>query len=472
MVALVVPFFKDRQWQGYVCGSVDVAYCQRLLQASLPTPGITASVVDRNGRVLASTRKELSVGTPYDRRATDGADNYQWSPSARNLAAVQRWRASYRVQRVSLHSNAPWDLYVEAPYAASQRQLEQIYSFNLTTALTLIAGAFILASLLATALSFPLDELARVTTDLPSQLLYRKGHVREKWPKSRVREIDRLVRNFRSMEASLRMTIQDNLKARADLEAERTRLDEANRLKDDFLAVLSHELRTPLVPVLGYADLIARGVLKGEDALEAARSVERNARTQLRLIEDLLDVSAIMSGKMRLQMGVVNLQVATREAGETMRIRAHDTDVGLFFDLDETTPYLWGDAARLRQAVWKLISNSLKFTPSGGSITVKLSHHKNASGVAYASLVVADTGIGIEPDFLPYVFDRFRQAGDHMTRPAGGLGLGLAIAQYFVERHGGTIRADSPGEGMGATFTITLPLRPVPKDKMSDAEME
>jgi signal transduction histidine kinase len=241
-------------------------------------------------------------------------------------------------------------------------------------------------------------------------------------------------------------------------------VEEAHRLKDDFLAVLSHELRTPLVPVLGYADLIARGVLKGDDATEAARSVERNARAQLRLIEDLLDVSAIMSGKMRLQMGVVNLQVVAREAGDTIRTRAQAADVGLFFELDESTPFFWGDAARLRQVVWNLVSNALKFTPSGGSITVRLTHFEDGEGHAFAKLVVADTGIGIEPDFLPHVFDRFRQAGDHMTRPAGGLGLGLAIAHHFVEMHGGTIRADSPGEDLGSTFTVILPLTVLPRE--------
>lgn len=464
MIAISTPVFQGKRWTGVVSGGVDLSRLAHLLRTSLIEDNLEATLVDSRGHVVASTRQNLKPGSSYDHRAPQKMALYQWSPSGRNLAALRRWNDSFRVRRAALQNGVPWELYVEAPYRAAQRELEAVYVFNLTTALGLVAGAFIIASLLGSALSAPLDELATATTDMPSQLLRRGVKVEQMWPRSRVREIDRLVSNFRSMEASLRLTMQDNLKARSDLEAERTRLDEANRLKDDFLAVLSHELRTPLVPVLGYADLIARGVLKGDDATDAARAVERNARAQLRLIEDLLDVSAIMSGKMRLQMGVVNLQVITREVGETLRTRAHDAEIGLFFDLDDNTPFFWGDAARLRQMIWHLLSNAVKFTPSGGDIRVKLSHHKNQRGEGVAVLVVADTGIGIEPAFLPYIFDRFRQAGDHMTRHAGGLGLGLAIVHHFIEMHGGSIKASSPGEDQGSTFTVTLPLTAIPRE--------
>lgn len=459
-----VPFYRGSRWAGMVAGAVDMFQISRLLRSGLTQRRFQASLIDSKGRVLVSTRPRLKAGSQYDRRAANRVLQYQWSPSGRNLAAVRRWSSSYRIRRVPIRNRVPWDLYIEAPYRDAQRELDAVYAFNLSTALALIAGAFIIAFMLASALSSPLDELAHATTDLPTHLLGRGAKAAQKWPQSRVREIDRLIGNFRSMEASLRRTIQDNMKARADLEAERSRLDAANRLKDDFLAVLSHELRTPLVPVLGYADLIARGVLKGDDATEAARSVERNARAQLRLIEDLLDVSAIMSDKIKLQMGVVNLQMLTREVGETLRTRAHDAEIGLFFDLDESTPFFWGDAGRLRQVVWHLVSNAVKFTPSGGQITVKLVHHENRHGEKFATLTVTDTGIGIEPSFLPHAFDRFRQAGDHMTRHAGGLGLGLAIAHHFVEMHGGTITASSPGEDRGSVFTIILPLRAIPKE--------
>ncbi|HEX8552646.1 MAG TPA: ATP-binding protein [Abditibacteriaceae bacterium] len=459
IAVVAVPFFQNRRWQGFVCGALDLNYASRMLDSSLPSGNVTTTVVDRQNHVLATTRKDLKVGALYDRRAPVGVKVYQWSPSGQNMAPVKQWQNSVRVRRTPLNNGMPWTLYVEAPYANPQRDLQNVYAFNLTTALALIFAALLVATVLGTALARPLHTLARLTTDLPGQLTQHKETEKKQWPRSSVREIDYLVRNFRTMEHSLNRTLRASDTARAELEAERTRLDEANRLKDDFLAVLSHELRTPLVPVLGYADLISRGILKGDDATDAARAVERNARAQLRLIEDLLDVSAIMSGKIRLQMGVVNLPIVLRESGETMRIRAHDSDIGMFFDIDETTPYFWGDAARLRQVVWNLLSNSLKFTPAGGSVNIVLRHTET-----HVLLVVKDTGMGINPDFLPHVFDRFRQAGDHLTRPAGGLGLGLAIVQHFVEMHDGTITADSAGEDKGATFTVTLPIRPVPTD--------
>ena len=461
VVPIAVPFFRKKQWRGYVSGGLDLKYGKQVLKSSLPQGGVVATLVDNSGLVLASTRDELKIGARYDRPGASDERIYQWAPASGALAPIQRWNGSFRILQAPVGGGIPWKIYIESPYSVPQRDLENVYAFNLSTALALLAAALGLASLLGAALSRPLNDLARVTTDLPSQLSGQDA-AEHAWPRSDVREIDTLVRNFREMETSLRGTLHAGDAARAELESERARLYEANRLKDDFLAVLSHELRTPLVPVLGYADLIARGVLKGDDATEGALSIERNARAQLRLIEDLLDVSSIMSGKMRLQMGIVNVPVVVREAGETMRTRAHDADVGMFFELDETTPYLWGDAARIRQIVWNLLSNSLKFTPYGGSVRITLTHDtKNLT------LSVADTGMGIEPDFLPRVFDRFRQAGDHLTRPAGGLGLGLAIVQHFVELHEGTITAASEGEDLGATFTVVLPLRPIPTDTIS-----
>jgi signal transduction histidine kinase len=466
MVALNVPIIQNGVFRGYVSGGINLEYPDRVLRTSLPYQGVTATLVDGQRRVIASTRNSLQAGQTYDRRpqpnTVDRDGFYRWVPGGENLASVRRWRDAFLIRSVAYGRGLPWRLYIETPYALAQTQLEDVYSFNLTMALGLMFGALFAAALLGRALAGPLNNLALVTNNLPKQLLKRNSASRLLWPRSSIVEIDSLIKNFRTMEATLRNNMRDIQTARAELEIERTRLDEANRLKDDFLAVLSHELRTPLVPVLGYADLIARGALTGDDATDAARSIERNARTQLRLIEDLLDVSAIMSGKLRLELGVVDLPVLVGDAGEAIAPTAGTKNVEISYDLQENVPYFWGDATRVRQIVWNLLSNALKFTPEDGHINVSL-HHFNGQVI----LTVKDDGIGIAPEFLPHVFDRFRQAGSHLTRPAGGLGLGLAIVRHLVDLHDGQIKAESDGEGHGTTMTVTLPLKSIPHDHHS-----
>ncbi len=233
--------------------------------------------------------------------------------------------------------------------------------------------------------------------------------------------------------------------------------ESANRIKDEFLAVISHELRTPLNPILGWSQLLQKGHLPPHKTAHALQIIERNAKMQAQLISDLLDVSRILQGKLSLSAQPVDLGYVIRTAMETVQLSATAKYIHLHMALDTSVGTVSGDANRLQQVIWNLLSNAVKFTPQGGRITIQLERVG-----AEAQVSISDTGKGIHPDFLPHVFDHFRQEDASITRKFGGLGLGLAIVHRLVELHGGTIRADSAGEGQGATFVFRLPLLPTP----------
>ncbi len=264
------------------------------------------------------------------------------------------------------------------------------------------------------------------------------------------------------------------------LQQQTEQLREANRMKDEFLAILSHELRSPLNAILGWAQLLrSRPNLDETKKVQAIETIERNARTQKQLIEDLLDISRIIRGKLRLNVTSCNLVPIIEAAIETVRIAAEAKEIELKFlikvnqqtiSVSKQEPlatyypklFVTGDAERLQQITWNLIANAIKFTPSSGQVEVKLSTESSPespnSNPDCVLIQVSDNGMGIGKDFLPYVFDRFRQADSSSTRSHGGLGLGLAIVRHLVELHGGTVSVESPGEGQGSTFSVKLPL--------------
>jgi len=235
-------------------------------------------------------------------------------------------------------------------------------------------------------------------------------------------------------------------------QAARAEAEAASRAKDNFLAVVSHELRTPLNAMLGWTVLLRSNPGDGETAPRALAAIERNARAQLRLIEDLLDVSRMVAGKMRIEVQQVHLAPIVEAALDAVRPAAEAKGVHLEAALDGRAPTVAGDAGRLQQVAWNLLSNAVKFTPAGGRVTVRL-QPTNLD----VQIVVEDTGQGIPADVLPHVFERFRQAESGATRSSGGLGLGLAIVRQLVELHGGSVEALSDGPGRGATFVIRLP---------------
>ena len=227
----------------------------------------------------------------------------------------------------------------------------------------------------------------------------------------------------------------------------------ANRLKDEFLATLSHELRTPLNAVLGYVRMLRSGAIRAERVEQALEVVERNASSLAQIVEDVLDVSRIISGKARLDVRPTDIAAVVKDAVATVTPAADAKGLKVTIAIDPHVGPVSGDSTRLRQVAWNLLSNAVKFTPRGGRVLISL----NAED-SHIELVVSDTGIGFSPEFLPYIFERFRQAESGTTRRHGGLGLGLAISRHIVEMHGGTIHAASDGEGKGATFRVRLPL--------------
>nr|RNJ68704.1 MAG: hybrid sensor histidine kinase/response regulator [Leptolyngbya sp. IPPAS B-1204] len=272
---------------------------------------------------------------------------------------------------------------------------------------------------------------------------------------------------------SLVLNVTDRVQTERDRErilqqaqAAREAAEAANRIKDEFLAVVSHELRAPLNPIVGWAKLLRSGQLDAHKSERAIEVIERNAQMQSQLINDLLDISRILRGKLSLDPKPVDLVATIQAAMETVRLAAEAKAIQIHTQLAPDVGAVSGDAGRLQQVVWNLLSNAVKFTPEGGRVEVRLEREgEGEAGSAspsssYARITITDTGKGIAPDFLPYVFDHFRQESSATTRRFGGLGLGLAIVRYLVELHGGTVQADSAGEGQGATFTVRLPLMP------------
>jgi PAS domain S-box-containing protein len=236
----------------------------------------------------------------------------------------------------------------------------------------------------------------------------------------------------------------------------RQQAEQANRLKDEFLATLSHELRTPLNAILGWAQVLQNRSIGENEVEKALTTIERNARSQSQLIDDILDVSRIITGKLRLNVRAVDLPEVIMAAIDAARPAAEAKNIRLQTLLDPQAGLISGDADRLQQVVWNLLSNAIKFTPKDGHVQVRLERINS-----HVDIVVSDTGIGIESGFLPYVFERFRQSDASTTRRHGGLGLGLAIVRQLVELHGGSVSVSSEGEGKGSTFNVNLPLLPV-----------
>lgn len=252
-------------------------------------------------------------------------------------------------------------------------------------------------------------------------------------------------------------TREDALRIRAELldreHEARKDAEAANRAKDEFLATVSHELRTPLNAILGWSHMLRANKLDPSTQARALETIERNAKSQAQLVEDILDVSRIITGKLRLDVRPVELTPVVQAAVDAIRPAADAKGIGIESILDPRAGPVSGDPDRLQQIVWNLAANAVKFTGRGGRVQVRLERVGS-----HIEIVVSDTGQGVTPEFLPFVFDRFRQADATSTRRHGGLGLGLAIVRHLAEMHGGTVQAASPGEGMGTTFTVKLPI--------------
>ena len=277
-------------------------------------------------------------------------------------------------------------------------------------------------------------------------------------------KVTRDMTERRRNEEELRHTAERLKQMRDDLEirvASRTAelsqtirdLEQANRIKDEFLATLSHELRTPLTAIVGWVQMLRTGALSEDKTSKAMEVIDRNLTLQMKLIDDLLNISRIVSGKLKLEMQLANPAAIVQDALESVRPSIIAKELHLDVSFDEMLGPLRLDPARFQQIVWNLLSNAVKFTPRRGAIRLVM-ERRNSEAV----LKVSDTGEGIEPDFIPFVFDRFRQADSSRSRKHGGLGLGLSIVRHLVELHGGSVSVESPGKGQGSTFAVHLPI--------------
>jgi two-component system, chemotaxis family, CheB/CheR fusion protein len=237
----------------------------------------------------------------------------------------------------------------------------------------------------------------------------------------------------------------------------RQQAEKANRVKDEFLANLSHELRNPLTPILAWSQMLRCGKLKEAETHRALEVIERSAKAQSQLIEDLLDISRITNGKLQLSISPIDLQVVVQRALEGVQLSATAKNIEIVSHLNSAT--VLGDRDRLQQVLWNILSNAIKFTPAGGRVEIVMQTIEN-----HAEVRVSDTGKGIAPELLPYIFDRFRQGDSSTTKTDQGLGLGLSIVYHLVDLHGGTVQAESPGEGQGTKITLRLPLLPSPQE--------
>ena len=298
-----------------------------------------------------------------------------------------------------------------------------------------------------------------------SRVIPSESYTALKTADDRLRAIIQLQQKARSLEAEvaertaaeerLRVSLMHEQIARADAE-------NANRMKDEFLATVSHELRTPLTAIMGWSHMLRKGKLDDATMVRAIATIERNAKAQAQLVEDILDVSRMIMGKLRLNITPVDLASVINSALDSVQLAADSKGIKLEVTLDPSARHTIGDASRLQQVVWNLLSNAIKFTPAGGRVMLRLERAEN-----FVNVCVNDTGCGIGPDFLPYVFDRFRQADGTPTRTHGGLGLGLAIVKHLVELHGGSVLAESDGVDKGASFIIRLPLAPTETEPSS-----
>jgi signal transduction histidine kinase len=286
------------------------------------------------------------------------------------------------------------------------------------------------------------DSQARAIT-----VLQQKAHQLE----AEVEERLRAEENLRLAKEQLESQVSALGELVASEQSTRAEAETANRMKDEFLATVSHELRTPLNAIIGWTHMLRRGVLDKDTHARALETIERNAKSQAQLVEDILDVSRLISGKLRLEKVAVDMASVINEAVDSLQLAANSKNIRLHLRLDPAVQFVRGDANRLRQAFWNLLSNAIKFTPEGGRVDICLERRDSQVVIS-----ITDTGQGIHKEFLPYVFEKFRQADGASTRRHKGLGLGLALVKHLVELHGGTVAVASEGEGRGATFTIEL----------------
>lgn len=372
-----------------------------------------------NFTVRRAPNREFAISLLFGERYSAG--------KARIMAPIRKFMNSFNER-------------MQAESTIGLARLERLIMFEMALIFIALLATVVIVLYTRLGILLPLAELGRQVAGIT------RGIRPSRYGKATSNEVAKLGEALVFADAEKRQLLEKERIARN--EAER-----ASQLKDEFLATLSHELRTPLNAILGWSQLILSGTMKNEDIRRGLETIERNARAQNKLIEDLLEMSSIISGKVRLDMQRLDIASLVEAAVESVKPTAHAKSIILQKKIDRRVSPVLGDSNRLQQVLWNLLSNAIKFTSKGGKIEITVEQIGS-----YAEIRIDDSGLGILPEFMPYVFDRFRQADSSLTRQYGGLGLGLAIVKQLVELHGGIVRAESAGAGKGASFTVNLPL--------------
>jgi signal transduction histidine kinase/ActR/RegA family two-component response regulator len=430
---------------------LDPPTAQEILRTFAPNEHVRrACLYDAAGRVFADY---IAPRTAIECPASPGPDGEQFSS---DTLVIVKSLADDRRRRTG-------SLFVLSDLDVLKTRLNAQLAIVAVVLLLTTAVALLIASRVHSIVSYPITDLAGTATAVSSG-----GDYSLRAKRATEDELGMLVDAFNRMLEQIQLRERELSAANQDLRnevAERRRAEheradllvrerEANRLKDEFLATLSHELRTPLNAILGWTRLLRSKAVQPGDVDRALEKVERNAHAQTRLVEDLLEVSRITTGKLRLEVRPLDLAVLATTAVESIRPTAEARGVAVDRRFAPVVLPTAGDPDRLQQVIWNLLSNAVKFTPAGGMVVVSLTRKDQID-----ELVVSDTGLGIDPAFLPNVFDTFRQADGTSTRAHGGLGLGLSIVRHIVELHGGEVRAESEGLDKGARFIVRLPVR-------------
>jgi signal transduction histidine kinase len=414
-----------------------------VIKTEAPTDGEwTRTIVDGHGIVVARTRNpERFVGKPSTpsflkriREATEGVSRETTLEGRKVYLAFSRANFSDWTTAVVVP--------VEVVEEPSRRAMWLIMGSGLGLLLVSGVGALLLSRCIAQG----------ITSAALAAEVIAKGE-RPRINPSPIQEVALLGESLEFAANLLSQRERERDEHLVQAEAARAEAESASRLKDEFLITVSHELRTPLNAIFGWAQLLRTGRLDQEKVQRAIATIERNAKAQAKLVDDLLDTSQIITGKLHLKTHLLNLVTVVVNAFDSLRQTAEAKGIDLELKLAADEFHVLGDQNRLQQVIWNLLSNAIKFTPGGGRVDVELRQIDSQ-----VEVIVRDTGIGIKAAFLPHVFERFRQADGSTTREFGGLGLGLAIVRHLVELHGGTVGVNSDGEGKGATFSIRLPL--------------
>ena len=430
---------------------LDPATAQEVLRTVAPNDHIRrACLYNAGGRLFA---EYVPAAAPIPCPASPGEDGSRFQPDRLTIVASMIDEKGRRTGTVDVLSD------LDVLQTRLNAQLTIIVLVLILTS----AIALLIASRVHQIVSVPIADLAETATAVSTRGDYslRARRTTDDELGVLVEAFNRMLEQIEQREQELSAAnqgLRNEIAERRRAEQERADLlvreREANRLKDEFLATLSHELRTPLNAILGWTHLLRTAAVPAHDIDRALEKVQRNAQVQARLVEDLLEVSRITTGKLRLDIKPIDLAAVAAAAIESIRPTAEARGVSIDRQFTSAVLPTAGDPDRLQQVIWNLVSNAVKFTPAGGRVTVSARRHDGVD-----ELVVSDTGIGIDAAFLPSVFDTFRQADGTSTRAHGGLGLGLSIVRHIVELHGGDVRAESGGLNKGSRFTVRLPAR-------------